>query len=409
MFKFWHAKNNTTPMLLSRKYIAISAVAAIVVLALAMRVSVLHVISNDMRYFLLPWYEHFAKFGLHGIATIDSNYNVPYLYFIWLATQLPFAPIDSIKLITLTFEIAFAVLVYFIGKEYYPKSTYIPLILAIGSFFTPTLFVQGALWGQCDIIYTTFLVASWWMITKGKQGLAWILFGTALAFKLQAIFFLPYIAYTWFVSSRVKKPLLSKVNLSVLYPLIPLAVIFIAALPAVTLGRSAASIFGVYIGQVTDPGTTTSLGSATSVFQLFVRMNDPSILYLAKPAIFFTGALVIAILATYILYVKRDTFKDRFVLPLLLLTATPYFLPFMHDRYFFAAEIFAVLFAVLTRKLFLVAIAVLLQATALPLYATYLWHTNFWPVSLLALIQLSIIGTLLYQLFVTTGRMRMKS
>ncbi|MDB5183713.1 MAG: hypothetical protein JWO07_394 [Candidatus Saccharibacteria bacterium] len=386
-------------MLFSKRIVGIIAIVAVVILAIAMRLSVFSTETDDMHYFLIPWYQHFATYGLHGIANIDSNYNVPYLYLLWLSTHLHLSAIVAIKLITLLFEACFAALVYLIGKDYYPAKKHIPIIMAIASLFIPTLFLQGGLWGQCDIIYTFWLVACWWMMSKGKQQSGWILFGVAIAFKLQAIFFLPYMLYKWFVNSRIKKPVLSAVNVHLFYPLLAVLTIVVLALPAVAFGRPVSMIFGVYAGQVSDPGTSTSLGSAATVFQLFVNMNDKAVLYLAKPAIFFACALVVAIFGMYLTYVKRTTFKDTFTLPLLFLLILPYFLPFMHDRYFFAGEIFALLFAALTRRWFFIVAATLLQATALPLYASYLWHSNVWPAPVLALIQLGVIGLIAWYLY----------
>lgn len=372
----------------------------VTLLAIAMRVSVLHQVSDDMQYFLVPWYEHFMKYGLHGIATIESNYNVPYLYLLWFMSNFPLEPIIGVKLITIAFELLFCVLVYFIAREHYRKGSFVPLMLAIGALFVPTIFLQGALWGQCDIIYVTFLVASWWRLSKDKQWSAWALFGLALAFKLQAIFFLPYIVYMWFSRNHIQKPLLSSRNSSLLSPLASLGVVAALSIPALLAGRSFSSLIHVYLGQVSDPGNSVSFGSAVSVFQLLVNVQDKTVLYLSKPATLFAIALVVAILALYIVYVRRTRFKDLYVLPLLLLTMIPFFLPFMRNRYFFAAEIFALLFAALTRNKWFIIIAILLQVTVLPRYAFYLWHASLWPVQGLAVIQLSIIIALIYLLLV---------
>ena len=57
----------------------------------------------------------------------------------------------------------------------------------------PTAFSNSALWGQCDSIYTAFVVFTLYFMLEEKYNLAFIMYGFALTFKLQAIFILPCI------------------------------------------------------------------------------------------------------------------------------------------------------------------------------------------------------------------------
>ena len=63
------------------------------------------------------------------------------------------------------------------------------------SFFAallaPTVFVDSALWGQTDSIYTSMLVASIYFAIRRRPILSLFFFSVALSFKLQAIFRFP--------------------------------------------------------------------------------------------------------------------------------------------------------------------------------------------------------------------------
>jgi len=386
-------------MLINKRFSLAAVFFVLILLAIAVRLSMIPQLSDDMQYFLIPWFEHFEKFGVVGITTIDSNYNVPYLYLLWVSTNLPFSAIVSIKIITIVFEFIFAALVYFIVKERYPNNKMYASSAGIASLFIPTLLLQGALWGQCDIIYTTFLLGSWWQLSKNKQWSAWTLFGIAIAFKLQAIFFLPYIAYMWFSKNQIKRPFRSRQNISVFSPFGSVLAIVVLSIPAILAGRTISSLVGIYMGQVSDPGNSVSFGSAVSIFQLLVDTSNASVLYLSKPATLLTVAVLTTIIGAYMFSRFKSKYHDIYILPLLLLTITPFLLPFMRSRYFFAAEIFAIIFALLTRNKWLIAFAILLQITVLPRYALYLWDSTLWPAQYLAVIQLSIIIGMVYLLF----------
>jgi Gpi18-like mannosyltransferase len=386
-------------MILSKKTLFWISVSLLVILAVIIRVTLFNAVSDDMSHFLVPWHEYLTQYGFNGIATISSNYTVPYLYMLWAMTQLPIPAIVSIKLITILFEFIFAYVVYLIVREYYKKKSRVPILAGVGALYIPTVLVQGALWGQCDVIYITFLVLSWWTIIKHKPWLAWIFFGVALAFKLQAIFFLPFLIYWWFVNNKIQKPIFTKKNLPILAPLIAPVVVIVSTLPALLSGRSIASSVSVYTTQLGDSGTTISLGSGVNVFHLLVDVRNQDVLYLAQPAVFITMAILVMLIISYLIFNRRTRDKDTFLLLQTILLIIPFMLPYMRNRYTFAAEIFTILFAILTRRKWFIVTAILLQTTVLPRYADYLWHTNVtWDVKYLALIQLGIIIGAVYLL-----------
>ena len=90
-------------------------------------------------------------------------------------------------------------------------------------------------WGQYDSIYTTFLLACCYAIYLRKPTLSMFLFGSALAFKLQALFAGPVLLGLLFAG---EVPVYS-------FAAIPFA--YLAwMLPAALAGRSWRQLLGVY-------------------------------------------------------------------------------------------------------------------------------------------------------------------
>ncbi len=58
----------------------------------------------------------------------------------------------------------------------------------------PTVILDGAYWCQCDIIYTTFLLFALYYFFKDNSRLCLIFVGISFAFKLQALFLVPFLS-----------------------------------------------------------------------------------------------------------------------------------------------------------------------------------------------------------------------
>ena len=107
--------------------------------------------------------------------------------------------VSQIKLVSFAFDIVTAVVAYYLVGRLTRSSSpgggrsvaqiVSPFCILAG----PTVLLNGAVWGQSDIIYTCFLLLSAWSVIAGGGALAALFFGVAFAFKLQAIFLLPFI------------------------------------------------------------------------------------------------------------------------------------------------------------------------------------------------------------------------
>ncbi len=330
-----------------------SADLAILVVGIAMAVLVrwplLDYKSSDFFNSLRPWYVLIRDTGFSVFGTNFTTYNPPYLYQLYLIAR--FFPDTSnllaTKIPSLITDFVCAYFVYKIVQLKYPTQSF-PIFAAFAFLFAPTVVLNSAFWGQADVLFTAPLIACLYFLMIRKNTLAFIAFGISLAFKLQAIFLAPLL-FGMFLRGHVSwKHFL----------LIPL-VLFVAILPAWIAGRPLMELILVYAGQVKQ-------------YQL-LEMSAPTV-YTWLPDVgltqrFFTvtGVIFTAMLG-YVFALLIYKSQARLSVPLLLKLAlvsvlfVPFFLPKMHDRYFYPADVISIIYAFFFPQYFFVPIVIIVAS-----------------------------------------------
>ena len=300
-----------------------------VLLAILIRYPLLPFESGDYIAFS-RWYDFIVQNGNFAALRHEfSPYNVPYLYL--LATSAVLFPGTSLlyvlKGISLVFDFALAFFVYqCVSFKYHRREE--ATLAALATLYAPTVVLNGAMWGQWDAIYTTFLVACLYFLLTRHQAAAFIAFGLAVSFKLQALFLAPF--FLWLL---VKK----KVN-SLYFLLAPLCW-FILLLPAWLIGRPFGELLLIY------PKLGSVFSSLTmNVPNLYQWISDDYYSFYPAGIAFAVGVAVALAGVIYKSQVKITA--DRLIfLAFLSVLLMPYVLPKMHDRYFFPADVIAIIFA----------------------------------------------------------------
>jgi Gpi18-like mannosyltransferase len=164
-----------------------------ITLAFLLRYSLGSFESGDYWAFTSRWYDHIAEVGAVGALRDNiTNYTPFYTYLmipvVYLLSWIP--KVFAIKLISIAFDFLCAFFVYKIVRLKY-TSGIAPVLAFLATLFAPTVFVNSSYWGQADIIYTTGLVACIYFLLIRRETLAFMAFGLAVSFKLQAIFLMP--------------------------------------------------------------------------------------------------------------------------------------------------------------------------------------------------------------------------
>lgn len=314
------------------------AVVLVLIAAAAVRYPLIPFESMDLVTFV-SWYNVIAR---SGVTSVQSDYNVLYLYlFAAVAALLPdLHAAIAVKLIPLVFDCALAFAVYkCVAVKYRTPAgggggskggQVIPFSAGAATLLAPTVVFNGSLWGQCDAVYTTFLVACLYFLLVGRRAWALAAFGLAFSFKLQAMFLAPL--FVWLVVKRA---------CGWRHLLIVPAVYLATLVPAWLAGRPLWDLLTVYFFQVQKAG----LGLLSrGLPNLYVWVPDSFYQWWPLGVVMTTGAVALVALA-----IHRSAAKVTGDLLVLLATysvlAMPYILPKMHNRYFFAADVFTIVLA----------------------------------------------------------------
>lgn len=310
-------------------YLLASAACAAMLL---MRMAMIEKNTGDYDNFLMHWYAQMQPLSFAEAMRADiGNYTMPYRYFIWLITRVPLPDVYMFKFVTLIFEAALAHEVMRLSEiSRGEKSLGCSLTLYFVTLALPTVVFNGAFWGQCDAIYTLFALYGLRTALEGKPYRAAAGFGLSFAFKLQAVFLFPILPVLWAMRKLRVKHALTVIGAWVA-----------AMLPALLCGRPLAGTISIYFMQMED--TMKLVRNAPSIFQLFESSE-------MNPWMFSNWGIAMAMGAALVLCMLLWRCRERLTPGLLLdgaflmVLAVPFLLPHMHERYFFMADMLALVY-----------------------------------------------------------------
>ena len=321
--------------LLKRRGILLLSV-ALVALAMVLRGFCMEHETADYRDFLAKWVQFFRdNSGVKALSQSVGNYNVPYLYFLSLASYLPVRDLYLIKLFSVLFDVALAWGILRLARRFAGEMGRLAGFLV--TLFLPTVVLNGAYWGQCDSVYAAFAVWSVALALEDKPIRSVAAVALSFAFKLQAVFLMP--VFLIFIFAKKLK----WYHLGV-FPLTYLIVV----LPAVIAGRPLLDTVLLYWNQAGTVGAGLNYNSP-SMYALVPYAAESAGLSILGIAAAFAFLLLLFVLC----YFRRKKLDDRALLvcALLISVAVPFLLPHMHDRYFFIADALSLVLAVAVPQL----------------------------------------------------------
>jgi Gpi18-like mannosyltransferase len=329
-------------------------------LALALRAALMQFRSEDMNLYYIEWLRHLHENGhFAAIPSLKSDYTVAFQYLLAAVSYLPFDDVVRVKMLSLPFDFGNAWLVMLMVRKIgnYKKQDLLPWLAYAAVLFLPTVWVNSAIWGQMDSIYTFFSLLAIWFFMEGKDRNAFISFGFALSFKLQAIFLLPLFGFLYIKTRRFS--LLNFLWIPLVYSLL--------FLPAYALGKPLTQFFGAFNEQVYQFKSMTLL--FPNLWQLFP--NDYELLH--RPAILLT-IVALMILYTYLWQARDFRVRPATLLPLAMFSVmiATYLLPAMHERYMYTAEILAVAYLFCCPRRWYLVLAIWLLGFSG--YSIHLWQ-----------------------------------
>lgn len=317
-------------------------VCCVLVLAFLARLRLMPIESADYSGFLKEWMEQIRQNGgFRSLGMEISNYSSPYMYIMCLLSYLKANDLYTLKLVSILFDYVAAAAVFLMVYRLTGKVRRAALGMTL-LLFSPAVLLDSAYWAQCDMIYAAFLLLALGWFFRDNSNLCLVFTAVAFAFKLQAVFLLPFLTIMWAKRRTVK-----------LRHFLWIPVIYVASiLPAWLMGRSFGDLLAIYFGQadyypwgtLNYPNLYALLGETMPDLHHAAEVSGAGIL------------LTITILGglAYYLYTKKVRMTDRLAVTLALLTvaATVYTLPHMHERYGILIDLLAIVYVMLdVRKL----------------------------------------------------------
>ena len=332
------------------------------ILGLFIRYQGIHFISWDMKNFLIPWYNVIdAKGGLHSLGTQVGDYNILYQTFVALITYLHRNCVVMYKILSILFDYILAVSAGLLCMRLTKKNnSFIFSSIYSIVLFLPTVILNSSYWGQCDSIYTTFVILTLLFLFEEKYLLSFIMLGLGFSFKFQTIFIVPFIICYYVYKKRF----------SIMCFLASVGIFWLSGLPAYLNGRNLLAPFKIYANQT---GTYKQMSISAPSFWILIG-DDYKLLH--QTAIILTVALcgiALYLIMSGIINLENATSymaaAARFTWP------CPLFLPAMHERYTYLLDILLVVLTFMDNKyLKYAAISILISiiTNCASLFGT--WH-----------------------------------
>lgn len=313
--------------------------AVITILAIVLRAAGRDFRSNDIEAFLIPWYTQIQSMGgIKGLGTQVGDYNVLFQTIIAIMTYLPGEdPMMKFKVFSIIFDFLLAFASAWLITDLSGKKKFGPMFQIVYTviLFLPTVVLNSAWWGQCDGIYTFFLVLMLYYLFKEQNIKAFVFFGLAFAFKFQAIFLLPFVICYYFY----------KKSFSICCFGITVAVFWFSGILTYVNGRDILAPFKIYASQT---GTYQSMYLNVCSFWLPVGDNYE---WMKDIAIMMTIILCgLALLAVFCRYKKMNTPEQFLNTAAWFAWTCVMFLPAMHERYTFVLDVLLILLAFVNVK-----------------------------------------------------------
>jgi Gpi18-like mannosyltransferase len=345
----------------------ILAIIILTLLALIVRVAGFGFQSGDYIYFIKPWIIWLKENGgIMGIGKISANYTPPSLLLYGLISYLPEkAILWAVKIVSCFFDFVIAFFSYKIIKNFTndAKKSIFAYYLVL---FCPTVFLNSGIWGQCDSIYTAFCVMSFFYFLKNKPHASLFFFGIALSFKLQAIFSLPFFVFMYFYRKWSLKQIFFAIY-----------GFFVINIPLCLFGVSPIKWAKVYWQQLHE---YSDLVLNTPTIYAIIPMNDKIGIILAVS--------ILAIIS-FVILSSKTTIRGGggYIQLLFYLTCTtvfPFILPHMHERYFYMADVFVILYVITNPKKWVLAVLIIFPSIIT--YTNYLYGKSNFSLQILTVI-----------------------
>ena len=357
-------------------------IVCVTVVALGVRLACYPYSDSDMVGSLQVWYTQLHANGL-GVNPSGCDYNLPYLTILYLLGQITDHSVIAVKTFSVICDFGLAVssarlICTMLGAKH-PRRRLISTVTYAVVLFLPEVVLNSGLWGQCDVLYTTFCVLAMTCLVKRNMVPAFLFMGVGLAFKLQAVFLLPIFILVCLSDKKCR----------LWYFLFVPGVMLATAIPAALAGRSIWEAFTIYLTQQIGRKVLTS--GCPNLYSFILPMASYDA-FACIGILLLVGILLLA--AIMVMRAgRRLCTGEQLLLGVWCSFLCVYFLPNMHERYIYLTDLLLTLLAIYTRRRGDMLCAIVSIAVSSISQIQYLFNTATLPDWAWALVRL---GCLLY-------------
>lgn len=308
----------------------------IFLISILFRIFFINIKSDDYLLFLNNWWNKINEYGgFNSLKYTIGDYPDSYMFLLCIGTSITKNSLIFIKVLSAIFDVliflfGYKIIKYF-SKEDANKYSWILILL-------PGILVNSAILGQCDSIYTAFVLAFIYYILKNHNKLALSLLGIAISFKLQSLFIAPVILYL-IATKKIKIYDLFFIILGFILPFIP----------TILIGKGLIENIKILMFQTSEYNYFVK--SSPNIYSLFL-LNYKQINIFLK----YFLSIIVGIIAIFIsLHKYKDGYNDTTFIykSFLISTIVVFLLPSMHDRYFYLANILGIIYYIVTSRQYL--------------------------------------------------------
>jgi Gpi18-like mannosyltransferase len=310
-------------------------------------------LSPDYDVYIKGWSETYRELGfVQGMGQVIGDYYVPLNIMYAIIGLSPWEPWVLASIFSCLFDYLTGLVIFFLVRELLHRrgdgnARWKAAYTAVLFLYLPFVFMNSALWKQCDVIYIFFALLAVYMMFKDRYTLSFILLGVSFSVKLQAVFFIPFFVLLYILKKKF----------SILQFLWIPGIYLLAGLPAVFCRRGLRATYGTYFLQMMEgsasgtDATPENYGMVAFYPNLYNCGLDDFLETLSLPAVLMTAAILL--LSVALALYKRENLNEEKLLWLLAwqIWTCNMFLPSMHERYDYgAAVIFSMLIVLLPKE-----------------------------------------------------------
>ncbi len=293
---------------------------ALCALAMLARVSFIERSSGDYDIYLADWIAKLAAGSFsEGMQANVGEYNVLYQYILFIITRLGVPALYAVKAVSFIGDAFLAgAAARLAAREGRDSLTAFGVVLLL-----PTVVLNGGMFAQCDSLYAACALWGLALALGRKPAHAAACFALSLAFKLQSAFILPIVVVLWAHKRlRLRDAFIFVITLAAV------------ALPALLGGKGLTDILSIYTSQM---GLYNGLTyNAASFFGLMETAGLDVYAYGNFGMALAFGVCALLVIAGVRMGGQAE--DGQYVrLALLMVLLIVFFLPRMHERYFYMA------------------------------------------------------------------------